>query len=187
MCHSRAQAEHALNKLTVLLADLGLEPKEAKTQIVQLSEGGEGFDFLGFHHRLVRARGRRGARRVVFLARWPSRRANQHARDRLRELTDRKRLLVPVEEVVGSLNRFLRAWAGFFRIGNSALAFDKIRFYAVQRLGIFVANLHQQHRRWGLWRVLGSPDQMGLISLNGLVVAPRPNRAWRALIAEHRR
>jgi len=187
MCRSRAQAEQALNRLTALLANLGLEPKAAKTRIVHLTEGGEGFDFLGFHHRLVRARGRTGARRVVFLARWPSRRATQHARDRIRELTDRKRLLVPVEEIVGSLNRFLRGWAGFFRIGNSALVFDKIRFYAVQRLGIFVANLHQQQRRWGLWRVLQTPDQMGLVNLNGLVVPPRPNRAWRALIAEHRR
>jgi RNA-directed DNA polymerase len=30
----------------VLLADLGLQPKAAKTRIVHLVEGGEGFDFL---------------------------------------------------------------------------------------------------------------------------------------------
>jgi RNA-directed DNA polymerase len=33
------------------LAKLGLELKQAKTSIVQLCQGGEGFDFLGFHHR----------------------------------------------------------------------------------------------------------------------------------------
>ena len=187
MCRSRAEAERALVRLTALLADLGLEPKLAKTRIVHLVEGGEGFDFLGFHHRLVRARGRSGARRFVFLARWPSRRAAQHARDRLRELTSRTRLLVPVEEVVGSLNRFLRGWAGFFRIGNSARAFDKIMRHAFERLAIFVANLHRQSRRWGLRYVGQSPDHFGLVNLNGLVVAPRPNWAWRALVAEHRR
>ena len=52
------QAEPALERLKVLLAGLGLEPKAAKTRIVHLTEEGEGFDFLGFHHRLVRARGR---------------------------------------------------------------------------------------------------------------------------------
>ena len=57
MCWSRSQAEAALARLTDLLADLGLEPKAAKTRIVHLEEGGEGFDFLGFHHRLVRSRG----------------------------------------------------------------------------------------------------------------------------------
>ena len=69
----------ALAKLRSILDSLGLEPKEAKTRIVHLQVGGEGLDFLGFHHRLVRARGRTGARRFVFLARWPSRRALQLA------------------------------------------------------------------------------------------------------------
>ena len=71
MCRSRQQAEAALARLGQLLADLGLEPKEAKTRIVRLEVGGPGFDFLGFHHRLVRSRGIRGRKGVTFLARWP--------------------------------------------------------------------------------------------------------------------
>ena len=74
---------------------------------MHLTEGGEGFDFLGFHHRLVRGRTPRSAR-LTFLARWPSRKAIQRARDRIREIADRKRLLVPVENIVAELNRFLR-------------------------------------------------------------------------------
>ena len=50
MCRSRQQAEAALEQLRVLLAGLGLEPKPAKTRIVGVRVGGEGFDFLGFHH-----------------------------------------------------------------------------------------------------------------------------------------
>ena len=56
MCRSKGQAVAALARLTALLADLGLQPKPAKTRIVHLSAGGEGVDFLGFHHRLVRSR-----------------------------------------------------------------------------------------------------------------------------------
>ncbi len=52
------EAERALAALPAMLAELGLEPKQAKTRIVHLREGGEGFDFLGFHHRWVRARTR---------------------------------------------------------------------------------------------------------------------------------
>jgi hypothetical protein len=51
-----------------------------------LEVGGEGVDFLGFHHRLVRAWARTGSRQVTFLARWPASKAMQHARDRIREL-----------------------------------------------------------------------------------------------------
>ena len=57
MCASRGQAEAALARLTVLLAELGSgteggqDPHRAPGGKV----GGEGFDFLGFHHRLVRS------------------------------------------------------------------------------------------------------------------------------------
>src|SRR5512133_1802943 len=80
MCRSREQAEAALARLRTLLAELGLEPKEAKTRIVHLQVGGAGFDFLGFHHRLVRLTGRRNSRwSATFLARWPADRAMKHA------------------------------------------------------------------------------------------------------------
>src|SRR5213078_1037976 len=115
MCWSRSQAEAALARLTGLLAGLGLEPKAAKTSIVHLEEGGGGLDFLGFHHRLVRSRGLNGKRPVTFLARWPADKAMQHARDRIRELTRRSRLLRPVKWIVEDLNRFLGGWAAYFR------------------------------------------------------------------------
>jgi Reverse transcriptase (RNA-dependent DNA polymerase)/Group II intron, maturase-specific domain len=111
VCKSRQQAEAALARLRTLLAELGLAPKEAKTRIVELAVGREGFDFLGFHHRMVRSRGLRGRRGIEFLARWPSDRAMQRARDRITELTVRSRLLLPVDVVVEDLNRFLRGWA----------------------------------------------------------------------------
>jgi hypothetical protein len=64
---------------------------------------------------------------LTFLARWPSRKAIQHARDRIREITVRARLWVPVEWIVEDLNRFLRGWAGYFRYGNSAGVLGQIR------------------------------------------------------------
>ena len=76
-----------------------------------------------------------------------------------------------VEEIVGSVNRFPGGWSGYFRIGGSARHFDKIRHYAVERLAIFVGNLHRRSRRWGLCYVRLSPNHLGLINLNGLVVA----------------
>jgi RNA-directed DNA polymerase len=78
MCRTRPEAERALVALTVILAELGLELKQAKTRIVHLQEGGEGVDFLGFHHRWVRGNTPR-SRHLTFLARWPSRQATQHA------------------------------------------------------------------------------------------------------------
>jgi group II intron reverse transcriptase/maturase len=114
MCRSREQAAVALARLRELLAELGLQPKEAKTRIVHLQVGEPGFDFLGFHHQLVRSQGRRGTGKgIVFIARWPTSKAMQHARDRIRELTARRRLLLSVEWIVEDINRFLRGWAAY--------------------------------------------------------------------------
>jgi group II intron reverse transcriptase/maturase len=178
LCKTRREAENALAALTVILAELGLELKPAKTRIVHLREGGEGVDFLGFHHRWVRGR-TAGSSHVAFLARWPSRQAMQHARDRVRELTARDRLRWPVEQVVGDLNRFLRGWAGYFRYGNSTVQFDTIIRHAERRLQLWIAASHQQPWRYGRNAFDARPDRYGLVSLNGTIAAPRPNRPWR--------
>jgi group II intron reverse transcriptase/maturase len=179
MCPTEREAERALGALRSILAELGLEPKDAKTRIVHLREGGEGIDFLGFEHRWVRGREARH-RHLAFLARWPSRRAMQHARDRLRQLTRRDRLLLPVEHVTQEINTFLRGWAGYFRYGNSARQFDQITRHAFDRLAIFVAKRHGRPAAWGRWK-LRSPERAGLITLTGTIHAPRPNRPWRPL------
>ncbi|MEH1130785.1 reverse transcriptase domain-containing protein [Micromonospora sp. CPCC 206061] len=179
MCSSRRQAEAALERLRHLLADLGLEPKEAKTRIVHLEVGGEGVDFLGFHHRLVRAWARTGGKQITFLARWPANKAMQHARDRIRQLTDRSRLLLSVEWIVRDINLFLRGWAGYFKYGNSARHFDKIRYYAKMRLAIVLRKRHKRSREFGWSVVAYSGNELGLIGLVGTVVAPRPFKPWR--------
>jgi RNA-directed DNA polymerase len=180
MCKSRQQATAALARLRQVLAELGLAPKEAKTRIVELVAGGEGFDFLGFHHRMVLSRGVHGRRGIEFLARWPSDRAMHRARDRITELTVRSRLRLPVEVVVDDLNRFLRGWAGYFRYGHSAVRFHKITQHARDRLALFIGKRHKRRRGFGLHVVAyQSVNYCGLLSLNGAVIAPRANKPWR--------
>jgi Reverse transcriptase (RNA-dependent DNA polymerase) len=120
MCRIRQQAEAALTRLRQVLGGLGLELRQSKTRIVHLTEDedAEGPDFPGFHHRWVRARGTVKPSRVCFLARWPSRKAAQHARDRIRQITERKRLLLADEWIVEELNQFLRGCGGYPRYGT---------------------------------------------------------------------
>lgn len=182
MCATRPQAETALVRLRELLAELGLAPKEAKTRIVQLTDGAEGFDFLGFHHKQVRSRGVGGKGRVSFLARWPSDRAMSRARDKLRGFTRRSRLRSSIETVVQDMNLFLRGWAGYFRYGHSTARLSTIRHYALERLAIFMGKRHQSRhaRAFGMRLLLSLPtNQLGLISLSGIVVLPRAGKPWR--------
>ena len=104
----------------------------------------------------------------------------QHARERIRALTARERLGLPIEAVVLDLNNFLRGWTGYFRYGNSARDFDKIRHHALNRLALFVAARHERPPAWGWWLVVyRSADQLGLLNPNGSTVSPRPIWGWR--------
>jgi RNA-directed DNA polymerase len=165
LCRTKAQAEAALRELRALLADLGLELSEAKTRLACLDNGGEGsLDFLGFHHQMVESFSKPGR---YFLARWPSAAATQAARQRIRELTDRRLLRLPVEDVVANLNRFLTGWGGYFRRGNSTTQFHKLDRFVVERLGRFVGQRHRLRRplAHGRWLV----RQRGYLGLRPLV------------------
>jgi RNA-directed DNA polymerase len=165
LCRTKAQAEAAMRELRVLLAELQLELADAKTRMVYLDNDGEGsFAFLGFHHRMVESFSKPGRH---FLARWPSAAATHAARQRIRELTDRRLLRLPVEDVVANLNRFLTGWGGYFRRGNSTTQFHKLDRYAVERLGRFVGQRHGFKRplAHGRWLV----RQRGYLGLRPLV------------------
>jgi RNA-directed DNA polymerase len=153
LCRTKAQAEAALRELRALLADLRLELADAKTRLVCLDDDGEGsFDFLGFHHQMVESFSKPGWH---FLARWPSAAATRAARQRIRELTDRRLLRLPVEDVVTNLSRFLTGWAGYFRRGNSTTTFHKLDLYTAERLARWIGKRHKSRRplAYGYWRL----------------------------------
>jgi RNA-directed DNA polymerase len=153
LCRTKAQAEAAMRQLRALLADLRLELADAKTRLVYLDNDGEGaFDFLGFHHQMVESFSKPGWH---YLARWPSARATQSARAKIRELTERRLLLLPLEDVVANLNRFLTGWAGYFRRGNSTTQFHKLDLYTAERLARWIGMRHKARRplAYGYWRL----------------------------------
>lgn len=75
----------------------------------------------------------------------PRRALRQAARARIRELTDRRRLWLPPEEIVADLNRFLRGWGGYFRYGNSTRWFDRIDRFSFDRVARFLGEKHKRH------------------------------------------
>jgi hypothetical protein len=128
VCPTKAAAEAALTTLGRLLADLGLRLAEAKTRLVE-TDAGEGFEFLGFHHREVRSFRNPN---VMFLARWPGHAAMLRARGRIREILSRRNLLRPVPDVITDVNRFLRGWGAYFRHGNSTRHFNRLDQYVTR-------------------------------------------------------
>lgn len=166
LCPTKERAEQALATLAQVLAELGLSLAAAKTSLVDLRVPKAGFDFLGFHHRRVESFTRKGR---YFCARWPSERAVRRAKDRIRSHTDRRWLLLPVEDIVERLNLFLVGWRGYFAHGNSTTVFHDLEEFVTERMARFVANKHGHHgRNFGLL-VLRDHDNLGIKRLVGSV------------------
>src|SRR5262245_125235 len=123
LCRTRDQAEQALAKVQAIMGLLRLQLHPTKTRLVELGLGKEGFTFLGCYLRIVRSHFKKRA----YLFRWPSPKAMQKLRDRVRELTDPRRWagMKDIREVIRMLNPVLRGWGNYFRTGNASTKFHQ--------------------------------------------------------------
>jgi hypothetical protein len=130
-CGSREHAERALAWGRAQLEALGLRLHPEKTRIV---EDREGFDFLGFHHRRVDhlRRVRRASHGVL---RWPSKKAQQRFRDRIRRLVGPPlRLREHWSECVVALRKYLAGYCQYYRHGHSSHVFRELDYYVECRI-----------------------------------------------------
>ena len=136
MCDTKAAVEEAHHRVSTVLTRLGLELHPEKTRTVDLSRGGEGFDFLGchLHKRMSGPIWERTRKRVYYLHRWPSQRAMARVRARVRALTSRSRCHEDVRHVIADVDPVIRGWGRYFRTGNAAVKFIQIDRYVEERL-----------------------------------------------------
>jgi RNA-directed DNA polymerase len=152
VCNTRAQCEEAERRVREIFARLGLELHPDKTRRVDLSWGQQGFDFLGCHLRkkLSGVIWEKSRRRVCFLQRWPSERSMKRVRQRVKELTSRRRQGVKdVRVLIRDINPVLRGWGNYFCTGNAAKKFGQIDDYVRRRLRHFLVKRHGRHLRAG--------------------------------------
>lgn len=184
MCKTKRECEEAERRIRVILGRLGLELHPEKTRRVNLYDGKEGFDFLGCHlHKRMSGKVWEEKRKCLyFLHRWPSPRSMKRIRQRVKELTPRRRCHDDLRKVIAALNPVLRGWGNYFRTGNAAKRFNQLDSYVYRRLRTlrFVRkgrNLRAgEAERW----TRESFHNLGLIRLRGTVQYPETSLLWEA-------
>jgi len=103
----------------------------SKTRTVDLKQASASVDFLGYTFRFDRDLFGRGGR---YLNVVPSKRSLARFRDRVRELTASRRSLVPVDELVRDVSRYLAGWGRYFGQGYPRRIFNRADSFVLQRL-----------------------------------------------------
>ena len=177
VCATKEACEEAFSRIKAILDRLSLELHPEKTRRLDLSMGHEGFDFLGCHLR-KRMSGRilaKEGRKVYFLQRWPSDRSMKRVKQRVRELTGRRRHGVKdAREIVHSLNPVLRGWGNYFRTGNATQKFTQLDTHVWRRLHAFMVKRKGRNLRAGEARLWDRDffHRLGLHRLRGTVQYP---------------
>ena len=178
LARSPEAAAEAERRVRLILDRLRLRLHPDKTRQVVLTQGREGFDFLGHHlHKRVSGRLLERGHRRYYLQRWPSVRSMQRVRRRIHDLTDRRWDGVrDVGVLIAHLNPVLRGWGEYFRTGNASQQFRAVDWYVGTRLHRFLvkrAGRNLQPRRAAQWTEEWFWGH-GLHQLHGTVRYPNP-------------
>jgi group II intron reverse transcriptase/maturase len=167
VCRTREEAERALASARVVLEEeLGLRMHPGKTRIVHVSQG---FEFLGY--KIGLGRGLRFKQGGIGLYAIPRQRSIDRFKDKVRALT-RRRISVPLEELIRALNPVIRGWGMYYRRANVRRLFNRLNLWIVRRIWAW------RFKRWrnAGWRTLPEKrlyGEYGLVNLLQLIPSMR--------------
>jgi len=147
ICKNKKSANHAMNLLVYIMAKLDLKLNGAKTQIICMWGGKEGFDFLGMHHRSMKMINSRG-NEYYQTVQYPSKKAMKKMKASIkRNVNSRTELAVTEDELIVSLNRKIIGWRNYYRTKTNdkwMLAIDRYILFSFVR---WYNKKHQNRRR----------------------------------------
>lgn len=120
---------------------MGLTLNREKTRVVRLRETGASLDFLGYTFRYDKDLHGRPQR---YLNLTVSSKSLAREREALRKIINVRQSHTPLPDLIARVNRHLKSWAEYYRLGYPREAFRDINWYVQERLR---GHLHRRSQR----------------------------------------
>jgi RNA-directed DNA polymerase len=119
LCYRRKEAEAALDMVKEWMAAAGLMLHTSKTHIVDMSQPGDSFEFLGYHFEQDRCS--------------PREKSVEKLKESVRGKTKRGKR-GSLEEIIQDINQVLKGWFEYFRHSTEAQGFNDLDIWVAARL-----------------------------------------------------
>ncbi|MCY6355362.1 group II intron reverse transcriptase/maturase [Clostridium sp. ZS2-4] len=163
---TKKEINHACNAIKLIMRKLELELHPEKTKFVNLWDGKEGFDFLGFHHRRTMQENGKGQIYPTTIQ-FPSKKAMTSMREKLKQiLNNRATLKRDIKEMIKIINRRLRGFKNYYGLKYASKHLNKIDWYVIEKFTIW--NNHKRQirpRRRGLRKMSINLKVYGIVKL----------------------
>ncbi|WP_330371256.1 group II intron reverse transcriptase/maturase [Alkaliphilus transvaalensis] len=157
------EAEHALKAVKYIMGKLELELHPDKTKLVNMWDGKDGFDFLGFHHRRKTTETSKG-QRFQETHQFPSQKAMQRMRGNIKRVfASRSTLLLDVQDMIKILNPKISGMRNYYGLKNAGKQLNKMEWYIIKKFTLWYNYKTQNKRRYA-----GNANVREIIYKNGL-------------------
>ena len=159
----KGSAEEALQAMRYIVRRLKLMINENKTHVCRVPE--QHFDFLGYQF----GRFYSFPTRRAYLGTRPSKKSVKRLIRAIHEQTADRSSLLEAEVLVERLNRMLRGWANYFKLGSVSQAYRLVDYYTTERLRRWLCRKHKVgNTGYGLYPDKYLYGSLGLIRLPAL-------------------
>jgi RNA-directed DNA polymerase len=164
LCHKKEHAVETIQVLKAVFQKLELTMNKNKSKVVNLWKDGQGFDFLGYHHRRmpvwIKGRG------IHYILRsFPSKKAMKKMRDKVKGMTAPRHLLYrSINDLIHEINPTIQGWRTHYKDIDTGITnrfLEKIDWHIRRRLIIFWNKKHKKRKS-------GKVDFNRILNLAGL-------------------